>query len=96
MALISYISDGYGTLTASALAAAAISRSLCAALLPLVAQSLYTSMGVSGASSLLGGVTLLMATVPFVLLKYGGALRERSKFCRQVGERKHEADLGKG
>ena len=96
MALISYLSDGYGTLTASALAAAAISRSLCAALLPLVARSLYASLGVSGASSLLGGVTLLMSTVPFILLKYGGTLRKRSKLCRQVGERKNEADLGKG
>ena len=93
MALTSYLSDGYGTFTASALASAAILRSLCGALLPLVAQPMYTSLGVSGASSILGGVTLLMAVVPFVLLKYGGLLRERSKLCSQVVERKHEAKI---
>ena len=92
MALTSYLSDGYGTFTASALASAAISRSLFGALLPLIARPMYTALGVSGASSLLGGITLVMAIVPFVLLRYGSALRQRSKLCSQVVERKREAD----
>ena len=84
MALTSYLSDGYGTLTASALASAAIMRSVLGSLLPLVAEPMYSTLGVSWASSLLGFVTLAMAIVPFVLLKYGRALRRRSKLCRQV------------
>ena len=84
MALFSYLSDGYGTLTASALASVAIMRSVVAALLPLVADPMYSTLGVSWASSLLGFLTLAMAIVPFILLKYGRALRRRSKLCRQV------------
>lgn len=84
MALTSYLSDGYGTLTASALASAAIMRSVLAAILPLLAQPMYSALGVSWASSLLGFVMLAMAVLPFLLLKFGGALRRRSKLCRQV------------
>ena len=91
MSLTSVLCDGYGTLAASALASAAISRSICGALLPLLARPLYASLGVSGASSLLGAVTLFMAIAPFVLLRYGGFLRRRSKLCSQVLEQKHEA-----
>lgn len=88
MALTSYLSDGYGTLTASALASAAIMRSVLGALLPLLAQPMYGALGVGWASSLLGFVTLAMAVVPFLLLKFGGGLRRRSKLCRQVIEKK--------
>lgn len=92
MALTSYLSDGYGTLTASALASAAIMRSLLGALLPLLAQPMYGALGVSWASSLLGFVTLAMAVMPFLLLKFGGGLRRRSKLCRQVIEKKEMLD----
>ena len=88
MALTSYLSDGYDTFTASALASAAIMRSVLGALLPLLAQPMYSALGVSWASSLLGFVTLAMAVLPFLLLKFGGALRRRSKLCRQVIEKK--------
>ncbi|KAF6233797.1 hypothetical protein HO173_008009 [Letharia columbiana] len=88
MALTSYLSDGYGTLTASALASAAIMRSVLGALLPLLAQPMYGALGVGWASSLLGFMTLAMAVVPFLLLKFGGGLRRRSKLCRQVIEKK--------
>ena len=84
MSLTSVLCDGYGSLTASALASAAISRSICAALLPLVAQPLYRTLGVNLASTLLGTITLTMAIVPFILLRYGGTLRKKSKFCCQV------------
>ena len=84
MALTSYLADGYGALTASALSAAAITRSLLGALLPLLAQPLYDKLGIRGASSLLGAVTLVMAAVPFLLLKFGSTLRRRSRLCRQV------------
>ena len=88
MALTSYLSDGYGTLTASALASTAIMRSILGAILPLLARPMYGSLGVSWASSLLGFVTLAMAALPFLLLRFGGALRRKSKLCRKVMEKK--------
>lgn len=93
MALTSYLSDGYGTLTASALASAAITRSILGALLPLLAQPMYARLGVTWASSLLGFVTLAMAVVPFVLLRCGAALRRRSALCRQVGAMKEAGEV---
>ena len=92
MALTTYLSDGYGTLTASALASAAIMRSILGSLLPLLAQPMYTALGVSWASSSLGFVTLAMSVVPFLLLKFGGGLRRRSRLCRQVGEKRVSLD----
>lgn len=94
MALTSYLSDGYGTLTASALASAAIMRSTLGALLPLLAQPMYTALGVNWASSLLGFLTLALAVVPFLLLSFGGALRRRSKLCRQITVKKEEVLVG--
>ena len=88
MALTSYLSDGYGTLTASALASAAIMRSVLGAILPLFAHSMYNALGISWATSLLGFITLAMAVVPFLLLQFGGTLRRRSKLCRKVIEKK--------
>ena len=93
MALTTYLSDGYGTLTASALASAAILRSIAGALLPLLARPMYNALGVSGASGLLGSVTLLMAGVPFLLLKFGPSLRKKSTLCRLIVE---EKQLGEG
>ena len=87
MALTSYLSDGYCTLTASVLAAATLTRSVLAALLPLLARPMYGALGVSWASSLLGFITLAMAVVPFLLLKFGSGLRRRSKLCRQIVEK---------
>ena len=94
MALTSYLSDGYGTLTASVLASAAIMRSVLGALLPLLAQPMYSALGVSWASSLLGFITLAMAVVPFILLKFGSGLRRKSKLCRDSIDEKKQLQEG--
>ncbi|CAD6588223.1 MAG: hypothetical protein CYPHOPRED_004316 [Cyphobasidiales sp. Tagirdzhanova-0007] len=49
--------------------------------LPLVAMPLFHNLGVSWACTLLGCVSILLAGIPFVLLKYGKEIRSYSKFA---------------
>lgn len=45
---------------------------------------MYRKLGVAWASSLLGFVSLAMAVFPFVFLRYGRLLRERSQFREEL------------
>jgi len=81
IALLNYVADAYEKWTASAMACSAMSRSLLAVLLPLATDSLYGSLGVAWASSLLGFVSLFMSFVPFIFLRYGKWLRARSRLA---------------
>ncbi|KAG8624404.1 hypothetical protein KVT40_007471 [Elsinoe batatas] len=105
MALLNYLVDAYDVFAASATAAAACSRSLFGAVLPFAAKPMYEALGVQWACTLLGGLSLALCVIPFVFLKYGGWLRERSKFCRELevmreGERQrqeeHRRRIGSG
>lgn len=42
---------------------------------------MFNALGVGGGGSLIGGVALLLAPIPFIFYKYGGPIRERSKFA---------------
>ena len=45
---------------------------------PLLSLQMYTKLSVQGAASLLGGLTILLAALPFVFHRWGAAMRERS------------------
>ncbi|KAF4548637.1 Polyamine transporter-like protein 2 [Elsinoe fawcettii] len=91
MALLNYLVDAYDVFAASATAAAACSRSLFGAVLPFAARPMYETLGVRWACTLLGALSLGLCVIPFVFLRYGGWLRERSKFCQEL-ERIREED----
>lgn len=42
---------------------------------------MFNALGVGGGGSLIGGVAVLLAPIPFIFYKYGGPIRERSKFA---------------
>lgn len=90
MALLNYLVDAYDVFAASATAAAACSRSLFGAVLPFAARPMYERLGVSWACTLLGFLSLALCVIPFAFLKYGGWLRERSKFCQELAAMKEE------
>lgn len=48
---------------------------------PLVVPALFNNLGYQSASSLLGGVALLLSVVPWALVFYGPSIRARSKFA---------------
>jgi hypothetical protein len=54
-------------------------RSIFAAALPLIAQPMFHNLGVDWACTLLGCIAILLAFIPFLFIKYGRALRARSR-----------------
>lgn len=90
MALLNYLVDAYEVFAASAMAAASLSRSSFGAVLPFAAGPMYRAMGVAWATSLLGFFSLALCVVPFVFVKWGGKMRERSKFCQFLRKKKED------
>ncbi|OJJ68102.1 hypothetical protein ASPBRDRAFT_159792 [Aspergillus brasiliensis CBS 101740] len=78
---INYLIDTYGPYAASAVSATTMLRSLLAAGLPLAAKPMFHNLGVGPAASLLGGIACLALPIPFVFMKYGRTLREKSRFA---------------
>lgn len=90
MALLNYLVDAYEVFAASAMAAASLSRSSFGAVLPFAAKPMYRALGVAWASSLLGFFSVALCIIPFVFVKWGGKLREKSKFCQYLARKKRE------
>ena len=90
MALLNYLTDAYDFFAASANAAASTCRSLLAVVLPLATVPMFNRLEISGACSLLGGLSALMCVIPFVFVWKGPVLRERSPFCIALRERRAE------
>ncbi|CAN9330558.1 unnamed protein product [Alternaria alternata] len=81
VAYLNYLTDTYLMYAASALAANTVVRSAAGAAAPLFTQYMFDALGVGGGGSLIAGVACLLAPIPFVFYKYGGPIRERSKFA---------------
>lgn len=78
---MTYLMDTYGAkYAASAMAANGILRYSFGAAFPLFITQMYERLGIAWATSLLGFVSLGLLPIPFVLYKYGPALRARSIF----------------
>ncbi|KAK3196562.1 hypothetical protein K4F52_000444 [Lecanicillium sp. MT-2017a] len=90
MALLNYLTDAYEVFAASANAAASTCRSLLAVVLPLATAPMFKKLGISGACSLLGGISAVMCVIPFVFIWKGPSIRNRSRFCIALRERKEE------
>jgi MFS transporter, DHA1 family, multidrug resistance protein len=82
-AVLNYLGDAYPAYAASVLAGNDLIRSGFGAGFPLFANAMYKKLGVGWASSLLGFLSVAFIPIPFLLYKYGAALRKRSKNARQ-------------
>ncbi|RDW92356.1 hypothetical protein BP5796_01750 [Coleophoma crateriformis] len=78
---INFLVDTYGLYAASAVSANTFLRSVLAAGLPLAAKPMFHNLGVGPATSILGAVATAAIPVPFIFMKYGLALRKKSKFA---------------
>lgn len=103
MSFLSYLVDTYRMYSASAFAANTMVRSAVGAAFPLFTRQMYEGMGVNWASTLIGGIALLMLPIPFLFYKYGPRIRARSKFspskdleiAKEIeAERKAKEELG--
>jgi hypothetical protein len=78
---LNFLVDSYALYAASAMSANTVLRSFLACGLPLAARSMFGTLGVGPAASLLGGIACLALPVPFIFMKYGLRLRKMSKFA---------------
>jgi DHA1 family multidrug resistance protein-like MFS transporter len=76
--LIPYLVAYAGMEAPLALAAGTCTRATFGAGFPLFSLQMYKVLSVQGASSLLAGLAMLLLPFPFILIKYGPALRARS------------------
>ncbi|RDW93826.1 MFS general substrate transporter [Aspergillus mulundensis] len=71
LAVFNYLTDTYGPYASSALAAQSFCRNMFAGTFPLFAEAMFRRLTFAGASSLLGGISLLLTMVPWALIFYG-------------------------
>jgi hypothetical protein len=83
-AVTNYVVDAYAKYAASAVAGIAFLENFMAAFLPLATQSMYRTLGLNWASSLLGFVALLLSCIPLVLSRFGKRIRRSSPFMREA------------
>lgn len=90
MALLNYLTDAYEIFAASAMAASSCCRSVAGAVLPFAATPMFARLGVAWACSLLGFLSLGMCVIPFMFLLKGDVIRDGSKFCNFLKEKKQK------
>lgn len=81
IAFLSYLSESYLMFAASAQAGNQIVRSAVAASAPLFSSQMFNKMTLGGGGSMIGGIAVLLAPIPFVFYKYGATIRKKSKFA---------------
>ena len=82
--MLNYLSDAYKTFAASAQGIASTCRAIGGALLPLAARPMFTRLGVNWACSLLAFLSLGMALIPWMFIKFGDRIRANSRFCQYL------------
>ena len=80
--VLNYLGDAYPEYAASVYAGNDFMRSSFGAGFPLFAAAMYNKLGVGWASSLLGFLSILFITIPFVLYIFGKKIRLHSKRAR--------------
>lgn len=83
LAVFNYLADTYHRYASSALAGQSFCRNVLAATFPLFADQMFRRLGFGGASSLLGGIGVVLTGVPWVLVWKGEKIRMASKVVRQ-------------
>lgn len=78
MPALLYLPDAYPRYAASALASNDFVRSVMGAAMPIAGVPLFHNLGVAWGNTIIGLCAVLFIPLPFVLIKYGSWLRERS------------------
>lgn len=82
--IFNYLIDAYTVYAASVLAANTVLRSLFGAAFPLFTRQMYENLGTQWASSVPAFLALACLPMPFVLYRYGPAIRKRCKFAAKA------------
>ncbi|KAF7183307.1 hypothetical protein CNMCM7691_003220 [Aspergillus felis] len=79
-----YMARSYGIYAASALAGNMVSRSVAGAFLPLAGPSMYETLGLNWASTLLGIVEAVCILIPVAFYFYGHRIRSASPLIQEM------------
>ncbi|KAI1325694.1 MFS transporter [Xylariaceae sp. FL0255] len=79
--ILNYLVDSYTIYTASVFSAAAMLRAVIGAAFPLFTTQMFHNLGIHWASSIPGFLTVACLPFPFVMYKYGEALRMKCKYA---------------
>ena len=80
--LSGYLADSYTIYSSSGFAALAFLRALLAGTFPLFAYPMYEVLDANKASTVLAAVATVFCVSPFLFIKYGMRIRQRSRFAR--------------
>lgn len=84
LAVFNYLADTYHRYASSALAAQSMCRNLLAGIFPLITGKMIHTLGLGGTGSLLGGLGLVLTTIPWLLFFFGRRIRARSPFAKEL------------
>ncbi|KAI5367577.1 putative major facilitator superfamily, MFS transporter superfamily [Septoria linicola] len=80
-----YTEESYMVYSASALAGIALARNIVGAVFPMIGNIMFERLGTNWAGTIVAGLALLLAPIPFILERYGPKLRAKSPFaCEHV------------
>ena len=95
--LSGYLTDSYGSYSASACAALMLPRTLISATIALFTHAMYTNLGGNVATSVFAALATLFCITPVLFIRYGRKLRARSRFAQGADDddqREEETGLG--
>jgi MFS family permease len=81
---LTYLLDSYTIYAASVLAAGAMLRAFLGAAFPLFTDQMFANLGIHWASSIPAFLTVACLPFPFVIYKYGAALRMKCKYAQEA------------
>ncbi|GFF54215.1 polyamine transporter 2 [Aspergillus udagawae] len=80
--LSGYIADAYTIYASTGLAVVSFLRGIASACMPLFAYPMYSGLRSNVATSIIAAVATVFAFTPFLFLKFGKQLRQKSQFAR--------------
>ena len=81
-----YLVDSYTIFSASVLAGTAVLRSLFATAFPLFTNKMYHNLGIHWATMVPACLALIFTPFPFLLCRYGPAIRAKCKYSAEALE----------
>lgn len=87
-----YLAGSYGIYAASALAGNAVLRSIFGGVLPLAGPKMFSALSPQWAGTILGLMEVVIIPIPFILWRYGGKIRAKSRVIRQLREDQDKLD----
>ncbi|KAL3487923.1 bicyclomycin resistance protein [Aspergillus germanicus] len=81
MGIVNYLIDAYTLYSASLMAGMAVLRFMFGATFPLFSGSMYTRLGIHWASCIPAFLSVLCMPLPFLIYRYGPAIRKRCKYA---------------